>query len=262
MRKRVILPIALAGAIGVTSVLNGCGESDDDVYVPLVNGSIQEDGSVERLAVGFNKDILAARKEFRSRIKDGYLTVEDKEAINKLYAKAYMASQKVSRLTGGRVKLEASQADINLSRYLHGCPPDQTRLLKKALAKQGIHDVYVEKSDCLPIGSSCFLTTACTQARGLPDDCIELETARHFRDSVLFPAENTGKGRKFIRDYYSVAPAIVEGVKSRGKELADRVWDGVYDNVAHAVNLVKSGDFNAAFEHYKGMTEDLKEFAA
>ena len=31
----------------------------------------------------------------------------------------------------------------------------------------------------------CFLTSACTEARGLPDDCHELTVLRSFRDGYL-----------------------------------------------------------------------------
>lgn len=62
-------------------------------------------------------------------------------------------------------------------------------------------------SDC-PIykgqdSSGCFLTSACVEAKGLPDDCSELSVLRHFRDSYLAGIE---EGKAEICEYYHVAP--------------------------------------------------------
>lgn len=50
----------------------------------------------------------------------------------------------------------------------------------------------------------CFFTTACVEARGLPDDCEALETLRAFRDACL---ANRPDGREAIAEYYRMAPA-------------------------------------------------------
>lgn len=57
----------------------------------------------------------------------------------------------------------------------------------------------------------CFLTTACTEAKGLPDNCIELETLRHFRDNYMM---NTPDGKADIAHYYKMAPSIVNAINN------------------------------------------------
>ncbi len=66
------------------------------------------------------------------------------------------------------------------------------------------HDFDVKK--CTPPGEGCFLTTACCEVLGLPDDCFELEALRRYRDLVLAASP---QGRKDITLYYRFAPAIL-----------------------------------------------------
>lgn len=61
----------------------------------------------------------------------------------------------------------------------------------------------------------CFLTTACCELIGLPDDCFELRTLRRFRDRVLAVAP---QGAGEIAFYYEAAPLILEGMKAAGDE--------------------------------------------
>ncbi len=84
-------------------------------------------------------------------------------------------------------------------------------------------------------GSSggCYLTTACVGAKGLPDNCTELQALRRLRDEFLMPTEF---GRKAVAEYYVTAPAIVEAIQSR--EGAHAVWEGVYREIVEAASLV------------------------
>jgi hypothetical protein len=68
-----------------------------------------------------------------------------------------------------------------------------------------------------PDPNCCFLTTACCEAIGLPDDCFELATLRRYRDEVL--AHMPG-GPREIERYYALAPAILRAMRERGRERA------------------------------------------
>lgn len=68
--------------------------------------------------------------------------------------------------------------------------------------------------------SPCFLTTACADFAGLPDDCFELSILRRFRDEILMQMPG---GTDDIALYYRVAPTIVERIGAspqRSRELA------------------------------------------
>lgn len=59
---------------------------------------------------------------------------------------------------------------------------------------------------CTPPGEGCFLTTACCELLGLPDDCFELASLRRYRDEVLAAS---AEGRADIDAYYRLAPSIL-----------------------------------------------------
>ncbi len=103
-------------------------------------------------------------------------------------------------------------------------------------------------------GSICYLTTACTKAKGLPDNCLELETLRSFRDKILI-AEPFGRNE--VREYHKIAPEIVQAVEEQKD--AQNIWQGVFRDIEHAVYLVMSKDFEGAFNHYQQMTLSLKK---
>ncbi|MBI4116799.1 hypothetical protein HY449_03590 [Candidatus Pacearchaeota archaeon] len=102
-------------------------------------------------------------------------------------------------------------------------------------------------------GGGCYLTTACISARDLPDNCLELNVLRNFRDRILL---QNPTGRKSVKEYYKIAPEIVQSINERGN--SSEIWNSVYQDITKAVQLVLSGDFNRAFEHYKEMTLRLK----
>jgi len=99
----------------------------------------------------------------------------------------------------------------------------------------------------------CYLTTACVDSMGLPDGCLELGTLRWFRDRVLLP---TKEGKRAVRQYYDEAPEIVQAV-NRDAE-AGGVWKSVYRDVATAMRMVLSGDYQGAFSHYREMAQRLR----
>jgi hypothetical protein len=93
---------------------------------------------------------------------------------------------------------------------------------------------------------NCFLTTACTRARGLPDDCFELETLRAFRDDYLLRQPG---GSAVVEAYYDLAPRILEAIESRTDP--DARFEQLYDElVAPCVRLIVSGKERAAVELY------------
>lgn len=102
--------------------------------------------------------------------------------------------------------------------------------------------------------SVCYLTTACTKTMNRPDNCLELEVLRDFRDNFLM---KSSEGKRAVKEYYEVAPKIVQAVEKR--EDASEIWKEVYGDIVHAMSLVLFGSFDKAFEHYKQMTLGLKE---
>ena len=100
----------------------------------------------------------------------------------------------------------------------------------------------------------CYLTSACTAARGLPDDCYELQTLRRFRDEWL---KYQPDGVLLIAKYYEIAPKIVERIDAQEDRL--RVYDEIYCNlVAPCVKMIEDGNFADALKLYHEFTLRLE----
>lgn len=101
----------------------------------------------------------------------------------------------------------------------------------------------------------CFLTSACVEAKGLPDDCRELTVLRSYRDNYMcsFPA-----GVNDIKEYYRYAPTIVSKVKAlpNSKELFNRIYEEL---VVPCVKLIEAGKEYEAYFKYKNYTNHLLE---
>lgn len=96
----------------------------------------------------------------------------------------------------------------------------------------------------------CFLTTAASRNRGLPDDCAALQVMRAFRDEVL------GRDHPDVRAYEAFAPAVVAAVQARPD--AGRVWDVLYEDYLEPILAqIAAGDDDAAHASYRRMVEDL-----
>jgi hypothetical protein len=109
--------------------------------------------------------------------------------------------------------------------------------------------------ECQGGGGGCFLTTACTAARGLPDDCYELAILRQFRDQYLGATE---AGRQLIRRYYQIAPSICRTIDSRVNR--DAIYKFVYDDLVRpSIVRVVRRDFEGARLHYEAFTVRLRD---
>lgn len=103
--------------------------------------------------------------------------------------------------------------------------------------------------------SGCFLTSACTAARGLPDNCHELQTLRNFRDNWL---KQQPDGVLLIARYYEIAPRIVAVIDTRDDRL--EIYDGIYrEMVEPCVALIGQGKYQKALEIYQGVTIELEK---
>ena len=101
--------------------------------------------------------------------------------------------------------------------------------------------------------SSCFITTACVRARGLPDDCLELTVLRAFRDDYILCMAN---GKEIIKVYYENAPMIVKTINQRQDAL--EIYNGLYDVICMCVKDIREGRYENAFQTYVDMVIQLR----
>lgn len=100
---------------------------------------------------------------------------------------------------------------------------------------------------------NCYLTTACVEVINLPDDCHELETLRKFRDGFV---SETDDGKELIRQYYEIAPKIINTIKQTGNGI--EIFRNLYDEISEIVLLIDNLKYKEAFQYYCDMTLNLK----
>lgn len=102
--------------------------------------------------------------------------------------------------------------------------------------------------------SSCFLTSACVEAKGLPDDCHELTVLRNFRDGYL---RSLPTGQEEIAEYYAIAPAIVATIQQQENALS--IFDGIYEQlVLPCVRYIEAGENEQAHALYRNAVKELQ----
>lgn len=112
--------------------------------------------------------------------------------------------------------------------------------------------------DDVPILGGCFLTTACVEAMGLPDDCWALELARKFRDTYM--AENLERAKE-IKEYYEVAPQIVKEVDKTSD--AKNTWKKFFwTDIVPFVDAIEQGQMDVAHNRYRAFMAKAKAMAA
>ena len=99
----------------------------------------------------------------------------------------------------------------------------------------------------------CYLTTACVEAKGLPDDCNELRTLRVFRDTYLAKLPS---GRNEIDQYYRMAPTVVASINKHDNRV--QIWNQVYaELIAPCVRMIHEQDNEKAHQLYKVYSIEL-----
>jgi len=104
-------------------------------------------------------------------------------------------------------------------------------------------------------GSGCFITTACVQAQGLPDNCLELQKLRVFRDQYLIKIPY---GHFIIKEYYRISPLIIQEINKRGNP--ECIYQDIFEKwIAKALVLIDTGKKEEALLTYIEMVKQLSQ---
>lgn len=99
----------------------------------------------------------------------------------------------------------------------------------------------------------CFLTTACVENKGLPDDCYELQTLRSFRDRYM---RNSPDGAELVDDYYKMGPAVVR--KINALECRTEVYDHIYGTlILPCLEMIEKEKFASSMRYYRDYVVEL-----
>ncbi|MCL2377942.1 MAG: hypothetical protein FWC77_02345 [Defluviitaleaceae bacterium] len=101
----------------------------------------------------------------------------------------------------------------------------------------------------------CFITTAVCEYLQKPDDCYELTMLRAFRDGWLV---NQPKGECIIKEYYRVAPQIVNYIElSTDKNM---IYGDIWQNyIEPCIKLIELTAYDACQELYTDMITKLEQ---
>lgn len=101
-------------------------------------------------------------------------------------------------------------------------------------------------------GELCFLTTACVQHKGLADDCYELQTLRHLRESFM---RGTEEGDRILAEYRRIAPQIVREIQQAENrtELLDHLYHHL---VVPSIQLIEAGKNQDAVDYYEAYVRE------
>ena len=103
-------------------------------------------------------------------------------------------------------------------------------------------------------GGGCYITTAVCKYLGKSDTCEELTLLRKFRDNYMMETEQR---KILVRDYYEVAPTIVEKIDNLKEK--DDIYLFLLNNfIKKAVKEIKRGCDDAALEYYINMVNFCK----
>ncbi len=125
--------------------------------------------------------------------------------------------------------------------------PAGINILSVKVVPNGDLNVYIEPA--------CFITTACTEAKGLPDDCVELETLRKFRNEYLV---NLPEGNEILNEYSWIAPQIVHKINTldNSKSIYEYLFERL---VRKSVDLIQEGKMEEAYKNYMSIVNELKD---
>jgi len=97
----------------------------------------------------------------------------------------------------------------------------------------------------------CYITTATCLTLGKDDYCQELMEFRKYRDTWL-----TENYPELIKEYYIVAPTIVDNIDKQGNRLL--LYNEIWSNyLAECFQLIKASEFEKAKELYVFMVKKL-----
>jgi hypothetical protein len=152
---------------------------------------------------------------------------------------------------------EQGRRDAKAGKYVKNHPGHKNYVAKVGIRDQSAYNQGHKegsKNRGKGKGGGCFLTTACTQYAGLPDDCRELTTLRRFRDTYVMSLPD---GAEVVTEYYNSAPILLKYIDSSDDRV--NILSDIFRSVSTTVELVESGQCEKAKAIYASMFRNLKE---
>lgn len=105
----------------------------------------------------------------------------------------------------------------------------------------------------------CFITTAVCEYHGFPDDCVELNTLRHFRDTYM---RSTPEMQAKVSQYYNEAPKIVAVIAQLSGDMRSAIYEDMYHlYITPALEAIDAENPALAYEIYSALFTYAKGIA-
>lgn len=101
--------------------------------------------------------------------------------------------------------------------------------------------------------SCCYITTACLDAMGLPQDSLEMKAIKALTKEHIL---KSFQGKKDYILYGRKAPAIVQAIDARNDSC--EIWKRVYSSLRNITNIVFSGNYQKGHQQYKDLVLGLE----
>lgn len=100
----------------------------------------------------------------------------------------------------------------------------------------------------------CLITEACIRSMRLSHESPEISILKRFRDEYLLKNE---EGKKLIKEYYKIAPIIIEEVEKKGN--SDEVFKEIFNEIGKIVLMIEEGKKEDAIAYYKKVFLKLQQ---
>ncbi|MDD6182756.1 MAG: hypothetical protein PUB25_03410 [Lachnospiraceae bacterium] len=209
-------------------------------------------------------------EEVLQHLEDVYIYTDIQEELLKSVAKEFVdaAAMEIERQPKKRRK-DRLLSDYNMTMVVYVIPALQKKnpvsgkayaeaILtewKRQFPRTNLHAVTYEEIQEGFQQRYCYITTAVCLSLQKPDDCMELQLLREYRDGYLMDLE---EGETVIKEYYDVAPTIVKHINRQSN--ASEIYRNIYDSyLSECIRLLQMGEKDACKQIYTDMVYDLEE---
>ncbi|WP_434686691.1 eCIS core domain-containing protein [Pseudanabaena minima] len=217
----------------------------------LGNPNVLEDADTRSAKQGLGSKILPGNSPTEKLVAIKSLFPKEFEALKKIWINKQKGHEKLKELVRS---LDPSLVDSNIDDKDAVTQTIDEETLKKDVVPTSKEEVGKNKGTTTKKKIGCYITTACINARGLSDDCEELQTLRQFRDQYML---NLPSGQDLVEFYYEQSPRIVNAIDK--SERSEAIYEDLYQVIRGCVDVIHQANYHKALTTYIAMVLQLRD---
>ncbi|HIK05445.1 MAG TPA: DUF4157 domain-containing protein [Trichormus sp. M33_DOE_039] len=183
------------------------------------------------------------------KILKGILSPKDLSQLKNVWIKKQKGHEKLKELVRS-----LDLVDSNIDELVATQTIDEDALAKETVPAPKEEVVKNKGNSTNTRKRCCYITTACVTARGLPDDCEELQTLRQFRDQYMLSLPT---GQDLVEFYYEQSPRIVDAIN--GSTQSEAIYEDLYKVIRECVDIIHQAQYQKALTTYISMVLKLRD---